>query len=68
MRARHRAEGGWPVDRLDDVIALPPQQLAQQGKVGRLVVDREDQRPVAAQARYPVTLLTNVAKSIGLLR
>ena len=65
---RHGSQGGWPVDRLDDVVALPRQQLVQQGKVRRLVVDRKDQRPVAHQARYPATLSTNVAYSIGLLR
>ena len=43
---RHSPQGGWPVDRFDDVVALPRQQLVQPGKVGRFVVDREDQRPV----------------------
>ena len=41
---RDRRQRRRPVDRLDDVVALPRQQLAEQGQVGRLVVDGQDQR------------------------
>ena len=62
------AERRRPVDGLDHVVALVAQELAQQRQVRRLVVDREDQRSLAAHGRKPATLSAKVAKSIGLLR
>ena len=56
------------VDRLDDVVALTLQELAEQRARPGLVVHREDQRPLTSHGSRPSMVSTNVAKSIGLLR
>jgi hypothetical protein len=62
------AQGRLTVRGLDDVVPLAQQELAEQRERRRLVVHREDQRPLPAHRSRPCTVSANVAKSIGLLK
>ena len=54
--------------RLDDVVPVVGQELAQQRAVGRLVVDDEDQSLRALHGSSSSTRAAKVEKSMGLLR
>jgi hypothetical protein len=56
------------IDRLDNVVTVMRQKLAQKRQGPGLVVDGEDQRALAAHGSRSPTRAAKVVKSIGLLR